>query len=186
MRTTTGATIDLFERAEQFELPQGFRYLSPVLSTSEEVDLVKRFQQLRLQPFEFQGFLANRRIFTFGHKYAFAGQKLRADARILNYLRPLIELAAQISGASADAFEQVMVTEYAPGAGIGWHRDRPLYEDIVAVSFLAPCTLRLRRKKGGGSVALRSLSLDPVICCTVQCVMSGNTASLPWIRCDIP
>jgi alkylated DNA repair dioxygenase AlkB len=39
-----------------------------------------------------------------------------------------------------------MVTEYAPGAGIGWHSDRPSYEDIVAVSFLAPCTLRLRRK----------------------------------------
>jgi alkylated DNA repair dioxygenase AlkB len=41
-----------------------------------------------------------------------------------------------------------MVTEYAPGAGIGWHRDRPSYEDIVAVSFLAPCMLRLRRKIG--------------------------------------
>jgi alkylated DNA repair dioxygenase AlkB len=47
---------------------------------------------------------------------------------------------------ATNAFEQLMVTEYAPGAGIGWHRDRPTYEDIVAVSFLAPCTLRLRRK----------------------------------------
>src|SRR5262249_2348302 len=64
------------------------------------------------------------------------------------YFRPLTELAAQISGASADAFEQVMVTEYPQGAGIGWHRDRPSYEDIVALSFLAPCTLRLRRKSG--------------------------------------
>jgi alkylated DNA repair dioxygenase AlkB len=147
MRTNTGATIDLFDHADQFELAQGFRYLSAVLSTSEEASLVKRFQQLPLQPFELQGFLANRRIFTFGRNYVFAGQKPRADARIPNYLRPLIELAAQISGASAEAFEQVMVTEYAPGAGIGWHRDRPSYEDIVAVSFLAPCILRLRRKK---------------------------------------
>jgi alkylated DNA repair dioxygenase AlkB len=39
-----------------------------------------------------------------------------------------------------------MVTEYAPGSGIGWHRDRPTFENIVAVSFLAPCVLRLRRK----------------------------------------
>jgi alkylated DNA repair dioxygenase AlkB len=160
MRTTTGATVDLFERADQSALPQGFRYLSPVLSTSEEAGLVKRFQQLPLQPFEFQGFLANRRIFTFGHKYAFAGQKPRADARIPDYLRPLIELAAQISEASAEAFEQVMVTEYAPGAGIGWHRDRPLYEDIVAVSFFAPCTLRLRRKKGD-SWERRSAYIEP-------------------------
>jgi alkylated DNA repair dioxygenase AlkB len=150
MRTITSATIDLFEHPDQFELPHGFRYLPAVLSTSEEASLVERFRQLPLQAFEFKGFPANRRIFTFGHKYVFAGQKPRADARIPDYLRPLIELAGEISGASAAAFEQVMVTEYAPGAGIGWHRDRPSYEDIVAVSFLAPCTLRLRRKTGRG------------------------------------
>src|SRR5258708_26312831 len=57
-------------------------------------------------------------------------------------------MASQISGMPANAFEQLMGTEYKPGAGIGWHRDRPAYEDIVAVSFLAPCTLRLRRKAG--------------------------------------
>jgi len=148
VRTNTSATSDLFDLAGQSEQPQGFRYLPDVLSASEEASLVEHFRRLPLQPFEFQGFLANRRIFTFGHKYAFAGQKPRADARIPEDFRPLIELAAKISGRSAEAFEQVMVTEYAPGAGIGWHRDRPSYEDIVAVSFLAPCTLRLRRKKG--------------------------------------
>jgi alkylated DNA repair dioxygenase AlkB len=49
---------------------------------------------------------------------------------------------------AADVFEQIMVTEYAPGAGIGWHRDRPTYEDIVSISFLAPCILQLRRRAG--------------------------------------
>jgi alkylated DNA repair dioxygenase AlkB len=160
MRTITNATIDLFEHPDQFELPQGFRYLPAVLSPSEEASFVERFRYLPFQPFEFQGFLANRRIFTFGHKYVFAGQKPRADARIPDYLRPLIELAGEISGASAAAFEQVTVTEYAPGAGIGWHRDRPSYEDIVAVSFLAPCTLRLRRKTGQ-SWERRSAYIEP-------------------------
>jgi alkylated DNA repair dioxygenase AlkB len=51
-----------------------------------------------------------------------------------------MDLAGQVSGNSPEAFEQVMVTEYAPGAGIGWHRDRPSYEDVVAVSFVSPCT----------------------------------------------
>jgi alkylated DNA repair dioxygenase AlkB len=60
----------------------------------------------------------------------------------------------------ADAFEQLMLTEYAPGAGIGWHRDRPTYEDIVAVSFLAPCTLRLRRKVGD-DWERRSAQIEP-------------------------
>jgi hypothetical protein len=53
-----------------------------------------------------------------------------------------------------------MVTEYAPGAGIGWHLDRPSYEDIVAVSFLAPCVLRLRRKMGDGWER-RSAHIEP-------------------------
>lgn len=130
------------------ELPAGFRYMPEVLSPAEEKGLVQRLEKLPLKPFEFRGYLGNRRIYSFGHRYIFAGQEPRADASIPDYLRPLTDIASRISGTPADAFEQLMVTEYAPGAGIGWHRDRPTFEDIVAVSFLAPCILRLRRKVG--------------------------------------
>jgi alkylated DNA repair dioxygenase AlkB len=130
------------------ELPAGFRYIPDVLSAAEEKRLTQQFEKLPLRPFEFHGYQGNRRIHTFGHGYMFAGQEPRADASIPGYLRPLIDIASQISGMPANAFEQLMVTEYAPGAGIGWHRDRPTYEDVVAVSFLAPCILRLRRKMG--------------------------------------
>src|ERR1700722_5555613 len=57
-----------------------------------------------------------------------------------------------------------MVTEYGPGAGIGWHRDRPSYEDIVAVSFLAPCTLRLRRRVEGLGAAVRACRTTIGVC----------------------
>jgi alkylated DNA repair dioxygenase AlkB len=134
--------------ASEPELPIGFRYVPDVLSSAEEKSLVQQFEKLPVRPFEFHGYEGNRRIYTFGHKYVFAGQEPRVDASIPEFLRPLIEIASQVSGSPADAFEQLMLTEYASGAGIGWHRDRPLYEDIVAVSFLAPCTLRLRRKVG--------------------------------------
>jgi alkylated DNA repair dioxygenase AlkB len=130
------------------ELPAGFHYSPAVLTASEEQSLVQEFEKLPLQPFEFRGFHGNRRIFTFGHKYVFAGQRPRADARIPDYFRPLLEIASNISRVPTEAFEQVMVTEYPPGAGIGWHLDRPSYEDIVAISFLAPCVLRLRRRAG--------------------------------------
>ena len=140
-------TPDLFVATS---LPEGFRYIPDVLSVAEEKSLVERFEKLPLKPFEFHGYLANRRIYSFGHKYVFAGQEPRKDGSIPDYLRPLMHIASRISGQPADAFEQAMVTEYAPGAGIGWHRDRPSYEDIVSVSFLASCTLRLRRKAGKG------------------------------------
>jgi alkylated DNA repair dioxygenase AlkB len=148
-RHAGGGMSDLFGEPElSTELPAGFRYIADVLSSAEETSLVQRFEKLPLKPFEFHGYQGNRRIYTFGHRYVFAGQDPRADARIPDFLRPLTEIASRISGMPADAFEQLMLTEYAPGAGIGWHRDRPTYKDIVAVSFLAPCTLRLRRKVG--------------------------------------
>jgi alkylated DNA repair dioxygenase AlkB len=150
-------TDDLFGEPE---LPTGFRYLPNIISSAEEKNLVHRFERLALKSFEFHGHLGNRRIYTFGHKYVFAGQEPRSDASIPDYLRPLTDIASQISGMPADEFEQVMVTEYAPGAGIGWHRDRPSYEHIVAVSFLAPCTLRLRRKLDK-SWERRSAQIEP-------------------------
>ena len=116
-----GGTADLFGKPE---LPDGFHYLPDVLSPAEENAFVRQFEKLPLKPFEFHGYLGNRRIYSFGHRYIFAGQEPRADPSIPDYLRPLTEIANQISGMPAEAFEQLMVTEYAPGAGIGWHRDR--------------------------------------------------------------
>ena len=138
---------DLFGEPER---PSGFRYMPDVISATQERDLVARFEKLDLKPFEFHGYKGNRRIYTFGHRYEFAGQEARDDANIPDYLRPLMEIAGEISGTPAAGFEQIMVTEYAAGAGIGWHRDRPTYEDIVGISFLAPCALRLRRRDGDG------------------------------------
>ena len=139
--SAANGTADLFGEPD---LPDGFRYISDVLSPAQERYLIKRFERLPLKPFEFRGYLGNRRICTFGHRYVFAGQEPRHDASIPDYLLPLTEIASDISGTPADAFEQLMVTEYPSGAGIGWHIDRPTFERVVAVSLLAPCTLRLR------------------------------------------
>lgn len=136
---------DLFGRPA---LPDGFRYAPEVLSVAEEQELMRQFEKLAVQPYLFRGFEANRRIFTFGHQYAFAGQKPRDDSAIPGYLLPLADIAARLSGRPAADFRAMMVSEYAPGAGIGWHRDKPQYEDIVGFSFLAPCLFRLRRKAG--------------------------------------
>ena len=36
------------------------------------------------------------------------------------------------------------------GAGIGWHRDKAVFGEVVGISLLAPCTFRLRRPEGDG------------------------------------
>ncbi|HYG11192.1 MAG TPA: hypothetical protein VD835_14690 [Pyrinomonadaceae bacterium] len=57
-------------------------------------------------------------------------------------------MAAAFGGMEAEAFQHVMVTEYSPGAGIGWHRDKAVFGQVVGISLLAPSVLRIRRKVG--------------------------------------
>jgi alkylated DNA repair dioxygenase AlkB len=139
---------DLFRAAPA--LPVGFAYREGVISLVEEQALVARLAALPFQPFEFHGYLGKRRIVSFGWRYDYAGGRLRQSDDLPPFLLPLRDAAAAFAGVPADRLQQILVTEYAPGAGIGWHRDRPMFEEIVAVSFLSPCTLRFRRKHGAG------------------------------------
>ena len=128
----------------------GFRSAPDLFSPGAEQGFVAQFETLPFKPFEFHGYQGNRRIVSFGYRYDYAGRTLRASEAIPDFLAPLREIASQFSGIATDKLEQALVTEYAPGAGIGWHRDKPMFEDVVALSFLAPCVLRLRRQDGTG------------------------------------
>jgi alkylated DNA repair dioxygenase AlkB len=66
------------------------------------------------------------------------------------FLSRVGDAAAHFSGLPSSALQQVLVTEYAPGAAIGWHKDRSVFGDVVGVSLLAACTFRFRRKAGEG------------------------------------
>ncbi|MER8571603.1 alpha-ketoglutarate-dependent dioxygenase AlkB [Mesorhizobium sp. M1338] len=67
---------------------------------------------------------------------------------IPDFLLSLRKKVAILASRPAEAFAQVLINEYQPGAGIGWHRDKPHFEDVAGVSLLAPCSFRLRRKNG--------------------------------------
>jgi alkylated DNA repair dioxygenase AlkB len=127
-------------------LPEGLVYCPDLLSEAEEQALAARLAGLPFRAFEFQGFLGNRRTVSFGWHYAFDGSGLRQSDAIPEWLLPCRDRAAALAGLDAGALEHLLVTEYAPGAGIGWHRDRPVFADVVGVSLLAPARLRFRRK----------------------------------------
>jgi alkylated DNA repair dioxygenase AlkB len=63
-----------------------------------------------------------------------------------DFLRALRAPAAAFAGLPPESLQHVLVTEYAAGAGIGWHRDKDVFDEIVGISLLAPCVFRLRRK----------------------------------------
>jgi alkylated DNA repair dioxygenase AlkB len=134
-------------QAELFpSLPEGLAYREEFISAGEERALAERIAALPFAPFEFHGFLGKRRTVSFGWKYDFNEHGLQPTEPIPDWLEPLRDRAAAFAGGAA--FDHSLVIEYAPGAGIGWHRDRPVFEKVVGVSLLAPCRLRFRRKAG--------------------------------------
>jgi alkylated DNA repair dioxygenase AlkB len=126
---------------------EGFGYQPELIEAADEEALVARVRELPFQEFEFHGFKGKRRVVSFGWKYEFSGGgQLRKAGEIPEFLLRLRSLAASFARLDADAFQHVLVTEYGPGAGIGWHRDKAVFGEVVGVSLLAPCVLRFRRK----------------------------------------
>jgi alkylated DNA repair dioxygenase AlkB len=64
------------------------------------------------------------------------------------FLLPLRERAARFANLEASDLQHVLLTEYAPGAGIGWHKDKPMFAEVVGISLGSPCAFRFRRKSG--------------------------------------
>jgi alkylated DNA repair dioxygenase AlkB len=139
---------DLFELAAE-KLPEGLVYRPDLIDRAEEEGLAARMAELPFAPFQFHGFEGNRRTVSYGWHYAFDGSGLREAAPVPDWLLPLRETAAAFAGLRAEALEHVLLIEYAPGAGIGWHRDRPAFGDVIGVSLLAPALLRFRRNIDG-------------------------------------
>lgn len=149
---------ELFDTASKF--PPGLRYAAELISHAQEEDLVNRFQELEFKPFEFHGFLGKRRIVSFGWRYDFSGGGLQKADDIPRFLAPVRRRAAAFARLKYSDLQHVLVTEYQPGAAIGWHKDRSVFGDVIGISLVSSCTFRLRRKAGAGWQRA-SVSLEP-------------------------
>jgi alkylated DNA repair dioxygenase AlkB len=124
----------------------GFRYQRDLLNEADEQALISHLRTLPFREFEFHGYTGKRRVVSFGWKYDFSGETLRKTDDIPEFLLPLRTRAAFFAKLEPEEFQHALVTEYGPGAGIGWHRDKAVFGDVVGISLLAPCVLRFRRK----------------------------------------
>lgn len=138
-------SLDLFGASP---FPEGFIYKADVLTSAEETVLQGDLENLPFQEFDFHGFLGKRRVVSFGWKYDFAAATLRQSDPIPEFLRLVRHRAASAVDRNAELFEQVLVTEYGPGAGIGWHKDKAVFDEVMGVSLSTSCRLRLRRRDG--------------------------------------
>src|SRR5215204_1718939 len=148
MQAMTSAPMqsDLFTGPRS--VPAGLRYQPDAITTAEERDLVAAMAGLPFKEFEFQGFLGKRRVMSFGWRYDFNGGGFTKVEPIPAFLFPARLAAARFAELEEQSLQHALLTEYQPGATIGWHKDRPQFEDVLGVSLLAACPFRLRRKRG--------------------------------------
>src|SRR5690349_17543583 len=100
------------------DLPEGMRYTEDVISASLEEKLVHFIAALPLKPFEFVGGLkGNRKVVSFGFKYDWGSHLLEEASPIPQLILDLREEVAPFAGIASERLRQVLVTEYAPGAG---------------------------------------------------------------------
>ena len=136
--------LALFEAGPK--MPEGFRYQPDVISPAQEVTLLERIRELPFKPFEFHGYLGKRRVVSFGWKYDFEGRKLEKSRDMPEFLLELREVAGRFARIPGEDLQMVLVSEYEAGAGIGWHRDKDVFGQVVGLSLVSPCVFRLRRK----------------------------------------
>lgn len=142
------------------DLPAGMVYRPDFVDPAEERALLAWLQTQPFKPFLFQGFEGRRQVVSYGWGYDFSRSHLLKADDIPPELLPLRERAAALAGHRPDALQQVLINKYEPGAPIGWHRDRPVFAEVVGVSLGAPCTFRLRRRTPTG-FERKSLILQP-------------------------
>jgi alkylated DNA repair dioxygenase AlkB len=136
----------LFEVAK---LPDGFRYQDDFVSAREERDLLNTIGALEFHDVRMRGVAARRRVVQYGWKYSFESFRMTEGPPLPDFLLPIRDRAERFADLPAGDLSEGLITEYMPGAAIGWHRDAPGFGVVVGISLMSECRFRFRRGATG-------------------------------------
>ena len=125
----------------------GLEFRADFIAAAEEQALIAAIDSIDLAPFRFQGWTGKRLTASFGWRYDFDNASFGETEPIPEWLQPLRAQAEGFAGLAEGALVQALVTRYDPGAGIGWHRDRPVFGHVIGISLGEAAVLRFRRRR---------------------------------------
>jgi DNA oxidative demethylase len=146
MVIVSAAQSDLFAGPRLAGLTQA----DGIVTQNEEQALIASIDAVHLSPFRFHGWFGKRLTASFGWNYDFETARFAPTEPVPDWLYPVRERATRFACVKPDDLVQALLIRYDPGAGIGWHRDRPVFEHVVGISLGAPATMRFRRRRSGG------------------------------------
>ena len=128
----------------------GLVFVPEAVTAAEETELAARIDAAPLALFEFGQWRGKRLTTHYGRAYDFARGRLDEAPPLPRWLVDLRGKLAPLAGLDPPALQAALLIRYDPGAGIGWHRDRPQYGEVLGLSLGADCTMRLRRRTDTG------------------------------------
>jgi alkylated DNA repair dioxygenase AlkB len=130
------------------------------IDAAEEQGLLGHVRALEFSSVEMRGQVARRRTAHFGWLYGYESWRIEPGPPLPEAFHALRARAAALAGLAEDRLEEALITEYPPGAGIGWHRDAPQFGTVVGISLLSACRMRFQRGTGE-SRETRAMELAP-------------------------
>lgn len=135
---------ELFADAEAVASIDGLRYQPDFLSADEEASLIEIIGSLPLHAAQYKEYVARRRVVSFGGSFDYDENILRPGAQLDPRLAPLRDRVAAWLSVAPESLVHALISEYAPGTPLGWHRDVPDFETIAGVSLGSAAVLRFR------------------------------------------
>ena len=126
----------------------GLAYRDAFVGAGEEERLIAQIEAAGLTPFQFQQWEGKRLTRSFGWTYDFQTGRFASGDPLPQWLETLRGRAAAFASLDASVLEQALIIEYGVGAGIGWHKDRPVFEHVIGISLGSPAVMRFRRRAG--------------------------------------
>jgi alkylated DNA repair dioxygenase AlkB len=139
------------------ELPPGLVYVPGFVAGEEERALLAELEELEFEEIHLRGQTAKRTVRHFGLDYDYERWQVTPTEPLPASFEWLRERAANLVGRKPDELAEILLTRYPPGAGIGWHRDAPMFREVIGVSLASACRMRFQRGKGDER---RTLDLD--------------------------
>jgi DNA oxidative demethylase len=142
---------------ENGDQPDGFVLAPDFLTEADEAELLPLISALPFVSVRMRGVVAKRRVAQFGLHYSFESFRLTPAPPLPSSFDSIRRRAAELAGVLAEDFAEALVTEYQPGAGIGWHRDAPAFDIVAGISIGASCRMRFQRGLGADRVTAATI-----------------------------
>lgn len=142
--------LDLFGSDDAAARPAGLSLSGRLVERDEDARLADLIDATGLSPFRFQQWSGKRMTRSFGWHYDFEGGGIAHAEPMRDWLADIRQRTVSAFGDDPAHYEQALLIRYDPGAGIGWHRDRPQFGRVIGLSLGTPATMRLRKRSGAG------------------------------------